>query len=165
MVGRMEDLHWKRRFRLEWQTYDCLRNDTPHDRLLDCIWTRRSWGPAKAQRKHLHHCSGHNGGNIQSFECSQILGLHQGWNFSTSMPRPERQYFLAQEFERLLLGEAFFCFAKLNHWKKIWRKRSLARNLLSIHAALEKHHFWGPADVPMAIYYRCPPLFYPLWTC
>lgn len=81
-------------------------------------------GLQKINRKHLHHCSGHNGGNIQSFECSQISGVHQGWNFCTSMPRPERQYFLAQEFERLLLGEAFFCFAKLNHWKILWRKRT-----------------------------------------
>lgn len=33
--------------------------------------------------------------------------------------------------------------------EKFCEEKELARNLLSIHAALEKHHFWGPADVPM----------------
>lgn len=62
------------------------------------------------------------GRNIQSFECSQISGLHQGWNFCTSMPRPERQYFLAQEFELLLLGEAFFVLCQTQSLKKNVKK-------------------------------------------
>ena len=165
MVGRMEDLHWKRRFRLEWQTYDCLRNDTPHDRLRDCIWTRRK----------LRACKRENG-NISTTAVattgvtSRVLNARRSRvciRGETSAPRcPDRNASTSWHRSSSDYSWEKHFFALPNSiTEKFCEEKELARNLLSIHAALEKHHFWGPADVPTAIYYRCPPLFYPLWPC